>query len=88
MKHVARCLGEMKRRGARSFEITREANDEYLRDMKGRLASSVFLNGNCASANSYYFNQHGEVSLLRPMPTALALWRAGHFPLSHYRFQS
>ena len=87
MKHIARCLGEMKRRNASTFEVTREANDAYFRDMKRRLGSSVFLHGNCAPANSYYFNQHGEASLLRPMPTPVALWRAGHFPLEHYRFQ-
>jgi cation diffusion facilitator CzcD-associated flavoprotein CzcO len=86
MKHIARCLGEMRRQGARSFEVTPEANEAYLRDMRRRLGSSVFVNGNCAPANSYYFNRHGEAALLRPMSTLLSLWRAGHFPLEHYRF--
>ncbi|MDB5590803.1 NAD(P)/FAD-dependent oxidoreductase [Enterovirga sp.] len=86
MKHIARCLGEMRRRGGRSFEVTSEANDAYFREIKLRMGSSVFTNGHCAPANSYYFNQHGEASLLRPMSTLQALWRAGHFPLAHYRF--
>lgn len=86
MKHIGRCLGEMRRRGARSFEVTREANDAYFREVKARLGSSVFVNGDCGPANSYYFNRHGEAALLRPMPTLLAIWRAGHFPLEHYRF--
>jgi cation diffusion facilitator CzcD-associated flavoprotein CzcO len=86
MKHIARCLGEMRRQGAPSFEVTRAANDAYLRDMRRRMKSSVFVNGDCAPANSYYFNQHGEAALLRPMSTVLSLWRSGHFPLEHYRF--
>jgi cation diffusion facilitator CzcD-associated flavoprotein CzcO len=86
MKHIARCLGEMRRKGARSFEVTQAANDAYLREMRGRMQSTVFLNGDCAPARSYYFNQHGEAALARPMPTLLALWRSGHFPLDHYRF--
>ncbi|MDR3418667.1 MAG: NAD(P)/FAD-dependent oxidoreductase [Nevskia sp.] len=86
MKHIKRCLGEMRRRQARTFEVTREANDAYVRRMKARLAQTVFLNGNCASANSYYFDRNGEVSIVRPMPVATMHWRSAHFPLSDYRF--
>ncbi|MFZ5722233.1 MAG: flavin-containing monooxygenase [Pseudomonadota bacterium] len=86
MKHIARCLGEMRRRNARRFEIRPEANAEFLQKMRNRMPSTVFVNGNCAPANSYYFNQHGEASLLRPTPTFVALWKAGHFPLRHYEF--
>jgi cation diffusion facilitator CzcD-associated flavoprotein CzcO len=86
MKHIGRCLGEMRQRGAKTFEVKAEANAAYMQGMKARLGSSVFVNGNCAPANSYYFNQHGEASLLRPMPTFQALWRAGHYPLEDYCF--
>lgn len=87
MKHIARCLGEMRKRQACSFEITPAANAAFLASMRGKLASSIFVNGNCAPANSYYFNQHGEASLLRPTPTFVALWQAGHYPLDHYHFR-
>jgi cation diffusion facilitator CzcD-associated flavoprotein CzcO len=87
MKHIARCLGEKQRLHARTFEVSREANDAFLADMKNRLRNSVFINGNCASARSYYFNQHGEAALLRPTSTLSALRQAGRFPLSDYQFQ-
>jgi cation diffusion facilitator CzcD-associated flavoprotein CzcO len=87
MKHMARCLGEMQRQKARTFEVSKAANDAFLQDMKRRLGTSIFINGNCATANSYYFNQHGEPTLLRPTSTSNALRQAGRFPLKHYQFE-
>jgi cation diffusion facilitator CzcD-associated flavoprotein CzcO len=87
MKHIARCIGEMKKKKARSFEVSKAANDAFLKDMKQRVGSSVFINGNCAPANSYYFNQHGEATLLRLTSTGSALRRAGRYPLKHYQFE-
>ena len=84
MKHMQRLLAEMKRKKATTFEVTKSANDTYLHDMKQRVTRSVFVNGNCAPANSYYFNQHGEATLLRPMSTITARWQAGRFPLKDY----
>lgn len=86
MKHMSRCLNEMRQRGAHSFEATQEANDAFVSEMKQHLRSSVFLNGNCASANSYYFNPHGEPTLLRPTSTPSGLRRAAQYPLTSYRF--
>ena len=88
MKHMARCLREMKRRKARTFEISRAANDDFLREMKQRVQRSVFVNGNCALSRSYYFNQHGEATLLRPTSSIAALWQAGRYPLKHYSFET
>lgn len=87
MKHMARCLGEMRRQKASSFEVSRAANDAFLKDMKRRVGSSVFVNGQCGPANSYYFNQHGEATLLRPTSTVNALRQAGRFPLGDYCFE-
>src|SRR3712207_8544513 len=53
-------------RGARTFEVTEPANDEFLGWVTERLEDSVFTLGSCATARSYYFNQHGEAALLRP----------------------
>ncbi|MDP2228770.1 MAG: NAD(P)/FAD-dependent oxidoreductase [Moraxellaceae bacterium] len=86
MKHIERCLGEMRRQGAESFEVDAAANEAFLERMRAGLGSSVFVNGNCAPSNSYYFNQHGEALLLRPTPTFMAVWAHGHFPLQHYHF--
>lgn len=86
MRHMGRLLREMRRRKARSFEVSRQANDSFLRNMKQRVGRSIFVNGNCAGSNSYYFNQHGEATLLRPTSTVAAFWQAGHFPLRDYQF--
>lgn len=86
MKHIARCLGEVRRQGASSFEVDQSANEAYMQRMRRNLRSSVFVNGSCGSSNSYYFNPHGEAAMLRPTPTPVALWEADHFPLEHYRF--
>lgn len=87
MEHIARCLREMHRRGARTFEPKREAQDAFVQKMRKNVKSSVFATGNCAPANSYYFNQHGESTLLRPTPTPMALLRARTYPLRDYRFE-
>ncbi|HWU69449.1 MAG TPA: NAD(P)/FAD-dependent oxidoreductase [Stenotrophobium sp.] len=86
MRHMARCLGEMQRKQARSFEVSQAANDAFLKDMKQRVGNSIFVNGNCAPANSYYFNQHGEATLLRPTSSITAMRQAGRFPLKDYQF--
>ena len=86
MKHIARLVGEMRRQGVRSFEVAEQANDAFVADMKQRLEQSVFINGNCATSRSYYFNQHGEATLLRPTSTISGLRRASRFPLKDYHF--
>jgi cation diffusion facilitator CzcD-associated flavoprotein CzcO len=86
MRHMARCIGEMQRQKASYFEVTEQAKDGYMATMKKRDADTVFSSGNCASANSYYFNQHGEATLLRLSSTWRAARQSRSFPLFHYRF--
>ncbi|HSW15332.1 MAG TPA: NAD(P)/FAD-dependent oxidoreductase [Solimonas sp.] len=86
MKHIARLIGEMRRQQAQVFEVSQAANDSFVADMRQRLQNSVFVNGNCATSRSYYFNPHGEATLLRPTSTLSGLHHAGHFPLEDYRF--
>jgi hypothetical protein len=88
MKHLNRCLSEMQRRGATEVEVRGAAQASFVRRMRERLGSSVFVRGSCQTANSYYFNQHGESPLLRPTPTAEGLWSAAHYPLADYAFAS
>lgn len=87
MKHIERCLKEMKKQKAKSFEIKKEANAAFLEDMRSRMQSTVFMSGNCGSSNSYYFNQHGEALFLRPTPTFVSLRRAATYPLTDYQFK-
>jgi cation diffusion facilitator CzcD-associated flavoprotein CzcO len=84
MKHIDRLLGEVRRRGARTFEVTDPANEEFLGWVTERLGDSVFALGSCATARSYYFNQHGEPALLRPSSTISTHRAAEAFPLEDY----
>lgn len=84
MRLMDRLFTEVKRRGATTFEVTEEANTAYLDKMTELLGDSLWTLGNCASSRSYYFNPHGEPSLLRSMSTKDAIKEASEFPLSDY----
>lgn len=84
MKHMTRLLTAMAERGATEFEVTEEANAAFLDRMTERLGDSVFTLGSCETSRSYYFNQHGEATLLRPTSTLNAFREAGRFPLDDY----
>lgn len=84
MRHIDRLFTAMRRRGASDFEVTGQANDAFLARMTEKIGDSVFVLGHCAPANSYYFNQHGEATLLRPSSTLNAFREAGSFPLDDY----
>ncbi|OLR93022.1 flavin-containing monooxygenase [Actinokineospora bangkokensis] len=86
MRHMGRLFTELRRRGATTFEVTDEANAEFLDRMTERLKDSVFTLGNCAPARSYYFNQHGEAALLRPTSTHDGKRESTHFPLESYTY--
>ncbi|MEJ7634900.1 NAD(P)/FAD-dependent oxidoreductase [Aeromicrobium sp.] len=86
MVHIGRLLGEVQRRGASVFEVTERANTEFLDRMTQNLGDSVFLHGSCSTSRSYYFNQHGEATLLRPTSTINAFREAASFPLEDYSY--
>jgi cation diffusion facilitator CzcD-associated flavoprotein CzcO len=86
MKHLERLLGEVRRRGATTFEVTDPANAAFLGWATERLGDSVFQLGSCATARSYYFNQHGEAALLRPSSTIHTHRAATSFPLDDYAY--
>ncbi|MBF6334080.1 flavin-containing monooxygenase [Nocardia transvalensis] len=83
--HILRLLRHARRKKAARVEVTREANDRYFREMLNRRGGQVFWQDSCVLANSYYFDEHGDVPL-RPMSTVEASWRAGHFDLRDYTF--
>ena len=86
MRLMDRLFGELRRRGADTFEVTERANSRYLDRMTEAMGDSLFTLGDCASARSYYFNPSGEATLLRPMTTRRAVAEASRFPLSDYTF--
>ena len=61
--------------------------ERFVTRMKRQLRGSVFVTGDCTSANSYYFDPHGEPSLMRPTPVVGAHLRHETFPLSDYQFE-
>ena len=86
MKHIDRLLTEVRRRGATTFEVSDPANEEFLGWVTERLDDSVFGLGSCATARSYYFNQHGEAALLRPSSTLNTHKEAATFPVEDYAY--
>lgn len=86
MRHIARLFGEMRRRGSKRFEVTAEANEKFLDEVTRRLGDSVFYAGDCSASRSYYFNQHGEATLLRPQATLPSLREMETFPLDDYTY--
>jgi cation diffusion facilitator CzcD-associated flavoprotein CzcO len=86
MRHMARLFKEMRKRGATTFEVTEAANADFLDRMIEKVGHSIFTLGQCQTANSYYFNQHGEATLLRPTSTINAYREAGSFPVDDYDY--
>lgn len=84
-RHIVRCLTQARKKGASRVEVTAEANARYFRAMKARTGNQVFFSNGCATANSYYFDKHGDVPF-RPATSVEAHLRSMTFPLSDYRF--
>jgi cation diffusion facilitator CzcD-associated flavoprotein CzcO len=84
MRHMNRLFGELQRRGGSTFEVTEEANARFLDRMTGLLQDSVFVLGNCASSNSYWFSGSGEAPLFRPTSIRSAVKEQDRYPLTDY----
>jgi cation diffusion facilitator CzcD-associated flavoprotein CzcO len=85
--HVARCIEAARERDATCVEIRQDVHDRYFQDIQRRQQGTVFLNHNCSTSNSYYFDRHGDAPMLRPSTSFEMLWRAKHLPMDHYRFE-
>ena len=86
-QHIIRLLRASRRRQATRIEVSDDANARYFASMLGRRHNQVFFLGDCASANSYYFDSHGDVPL-RAASTIETMWAARRFPLRDYSFTS
>ncbi len=86
MRHMDRLFTEMHKRGATTFEVSEKANAEFLDRMTQKVGHTIFTLGQCETANSYYFNQHGEATLLRPTSTISAYREASTFPVDDYEY--
>lgn len=85
--HIGRCLDAARERDATCVEVKKGAHDSYFKDILRRQQNTVFLNLNCGTANSYYFDRHGDAPFARPSSSLEMLWRAQTLPMKHYRFQ-
>ncbi|MGB0971666.1 MAG: NAD(P)/FAD-dependent oxidoreductase, partial [Mycobacterium sp.] len=86
-RHIVRCLDAARRRRATRVEVRKEANDRYFAEMMSKRHRQIFWQNSCQLANSYYFDQHGDVPL-RPATTFEAYWRSRRFPIDDYEFVS
>jgi cation diffusion facilitator CzcD-associated flavoprotein CzcO len=86
MRHINRCLTRAHERGSTRVEVTAEANDRYWKEMLGRRKNQIFFRDSCATANSYYFDRHGDVPF-RASPSLETIWRSARFSLDDYRFE-
>jgi cation diffusion facilitator CzcD-associated flavoprotein CzcO len=87
-RHAMRCILEARRRNATCVEVRREPHDAYFEDILRRQKNTVFFNNHCGSANSYYFDRHGDAPFLRPSSGLEMHWHSFTFPLRHYRFDT
>jgi cation diffusion facilitator CzcD-associated flavoprotein CzcO len=86
--HIIRVIREARRRGAREVEVRQEATDRWTDFVRRRLSNSLWQYNNCAPANSYYFDHHGDTPFLRPTSSLQARRAARKFPFEDYRFRS
>ncbi|MBO0767429.1 MAG: NAD(P)/FAD-dependent oxidoreductase [Solirubrobacterales bacterium] len=87
MTHMARLFSELERRGADQFEVKPEAAAAFLERMDRGLEDSVFRRGACAGSNSYYYDPHGEATLLRPASVLAGRRDARSFRLDDYDYR-
>ncbi len=86
--HIVRVITEARRRGATAVEVREDAADRWTARMRKRLEGSLFNTNGCATANSYYFDHHGDTPYLRPTSSRQARRAARTFPFDDYVFES
>jgi cation diffusion facilitator CzcD-associated flavoprotein CzcO len=85
-RHIVRVLREAERRGAETVEIRPEANARFLEFVRHRAATGLPRSPTCSTANTYYLDHHGEISLLRPTSSVQAWWASRRFSLDDYEY--
>jgi cation diffusion facilitator CzcD-associated flavoprotein CzcO len=83
MRHMDRLFGEVRRRNATMFEVTKEANARFRDRMRKMQHNTLLYRANCAGSRSYYFSPSGE-AYLRPTSTRKTISEQTRFPLSDY----
>ena len=86
-RHITRVIRECRQRGATQVEVTPEATDRFYALVEKRMSHSLWFSSNCATANSYYFDHHGDVPFLRPTSGRQAHRASRTFPLEDYSYR-
>jgi cation diffusion facilitator CzcD-associated flavoprotein CzcO len=86
MRHITRLLKRARASGATRVEVRPEANERYWRSMLARRHNQIFFRDTCSVANSYYFDEHGDVPF-RASASLETIWRANRFDLDDYLFE-
>lgn len=86
MRHLERVFSALQERGAATFEVTARADAEFLEQMLERMDDTVFNQGSCGTARSYYYTNEGDAVLLRPTSSGSARRAVESFPLADYTF--
>lgn len=87
VRHIARCLEKAKKTGVNYIEARQQAHDKYFQLMQKKSANSLFKRAFCASANSYYFDAHGDASLPSPITPMTRWFTIGLGSLEGYKFE-
>ena len=85
-RHITRVIRECNQRGATQVEVKPEATDRFHALVEKRMSHSLWFQSNCATANSYYFDHHGDVPFLRPTSGRQAHRASRTFPLDDYSY--
>jgi cation diffusion facilitator CzcD-associated flavoprotein CzcO len=85
-RHITRVIRECRERGATKVEVTEEATDRFHALVEKRMSGSLWFSSNCATANSYYFDHHGDVPFMRPTSGRQAHRASRSFPLDDYSY--
>lgn len=87
VRHIARCLDKAKKEGANYIEAKQQAHDKYFQLMQKKSSNTLFKGASCASANSYYFDAHGDASLPSPITPMTRYFTIALGSLGGYKFE-
>lgn len=86
MRHIERLFSELTERQAETFEVSESADRAFLEHMLERMDDTVFLQGSCSTARSYYYTNEGDAVLLRPTSSGRARKAVEEFDIDEYAF--
>ncbi|MET3961374.1 cation diffusion facilitator CzcD-associated flavoprotein CzcO [Marmoricola sp. OAE513] len=86
MRHIERLFAALGERDAATFEVSAAADRAFLDQMLDRMDDTVFNQGSCGTARSYYYTNEGDAVLLRPTSSGSARKAVETFPLADYTF--